>query len=95
MIDRFLLANLVGRGAAGQFGASLDIVRQGLAMPAISIAAAFIPSVQLLATKGEAQARSHLEKYLELLLAVSLPACVGSTIVAPLVSNLVLGPNFE
>ena len=65
-------------------------------MPAISIAAAFIPaSVQLLATKGEAQARLHLEKYLELLLAVSLPACVGFAIVAPLVSDLVLGPNFR
>ena len=43
MTDRFLLANLAGVGAAGQFGASLDIVRQSLAIPAISIATAFVP----------------------------------------------------
>ncbi len=96
MTDRFLLANLAGVGAAGQFGASLDIVRQGLIIPAISISTAFVPmTVRLLATKGAPDARAHLEKYLEILLAATLPACVGLAIVAPHIADLVLGPNFR
>jgi O-antigen/teichoic acid export membrane protein len=96
MTDRFLLANLADVAAAGQFGASLDIVRQSLIIPAISIATAFVPmTVRLLATEGERAARAHLAKYLEILLAATLPACVGLGIVAPHVADLVLGPNFR
>jgi O-antigen/teichoic acid export membrane protein len=96
MTDRFLLANLASVGAAGQFGASLDIVRQSLIIPAISIATAFVPvAVKALATQGPSGARAHLAKYLEILLAATLPACVGLAIVAPQVADLVLGPNFR
>ena len=96
MTDQFLLANLAGVGAAGQFGASLDIIRQSLIIPAISVATAFVPmTVRLLATEGASQARAHLAKYLEILLAATLPACVGLAIVAPHVADLVLGPNFR
>ncbi|MGO9759181.1 MAG: lipopolysaccharide biosynthesis protein [Roseiarcus sp.] len=96
MTDRFLLANIAGAGAAGQFGAGLDIVRQGLMIPALSIATAFVPmTVRLLATRGAAEARAHLGKYLEILLATTLPACVGLAIVAPHVADLVLGPRFR
>ena len=96
MTDRFLLANLAGVGAAGQFGASLDIVRQSLIIPAISIATAFVPmTVRLLATGGAQVARAHLTKYLEMLLAMTLPACVGLAIVAPQVADLVLGQRFR
>jgi O-antigen/teichoic acid export membrane protein len=96
MTDRFLLANLAGVAAAGQFGAGLDIVRQSLIIPAISIATAFVPmAVRLLATAGAPDARAHLAKYLEILLAATLPACVGLAIVAPHVADLVLGPNFR
>jgi O-antigen/teichoic acid export membrane protein len=94
--DRFLLANLIDVGAAGQFGASLDIVRQSLIIPAVSIATAFVPmTVRLLATEGAPRARAHLAKYLEILLAATLPACVGLAVVAPQVADLVLGPNFR
>ena len=96
MTDQFLLANLAGVGAAGQFGASLDIVRQSLIIPAISIATAFVPmTVRSLATRGASDARSHLEKYLETLLVTTLPACVGLAIVAPHIADLVLGPSFR
>ena len=96
MTDRFLLANIAGVGAAGQFGASLDIVRQSLIIPAISIATAFVPmTVRLLATGGAQVARAHLRKYFEMLLATTLPACVGLAIVAPQVADLVLGPRFR
>lgn len=94
--DRFLVAELAGVGAAGQFGASLDLVRQALIIPAISVASAFVPmTVRLLATHGEQEARSHLAKCVEFLLAVALPACVGFALVSPQIADLVLGPDFR
>jgi O-antigen/teichoic acid export membrane protein len=94
--DRFLIASLIGTKAAGQFGASLDLVRQSLIIPAISIASAFVPiAVRLMATSGAEAARAHLSKCLELLLAITLPACIGFAIVSPQIANLVLGPDFR
>jgi O-antigen/teichoic acid export membrane protein len=94
--DRFLVAELAGVGAAGQFGASLDLVRQALIIPAISVSSAFVPmTVRLLAAEGEEKARSHLAGSVEFLLAVVLPACVGFALVAPQVADLVLGADFR
>ena len=96
MADRFLIANLNGMVAAGQFGASLDLVRQCLIIPAISVASAFVPmTVQIMASGGPSAARAHLEKCLELLLAIVLPCCVGFALVSPEVAALVLGPDFR
>jgi O-antigen/teichoic acid export membrane protein len=94
--DRFLIANLSGMAAAAQFGASLDLVRQSLIIPAISVASAFVPmSVQLMASSGPSAARAHLEKCLELLLTIVLPCCVGFALVSPQIAELVLGPDFR
>jgi O-antigen/teichoic acid export membrane protein len=94
--DRFLIANLIGAKAAGQFGASLDLVRQSLIIPAISIASAFVPiAVRLLAKAGPQAARAHLGDCVELLLAITLPACVGFAVVSPEIADLVLGPDFR
>jgi len=96
VLDRFVLVHFAGAAAGGQFGASLDLVRQGLIIPAISVASAFVPAaVQALARGGEAEARAHLNKYLEILLATALPACVGLALVSPLVADFVLGPDFR
>lgn len=94
--DRFLLANMLGAGAAGEYGASLDLVRQSLIIPAISVASAFVPmAVQLNAAQGADAARAHLAQCLELLLAIVLPACIGFALVSPQIANLVLGPDFR
>lgn len=96
MADRFLIGQLAGAGAAGQFGASLDLVRQSLMIPAISVASAFVPmAVRLLANEGATAARAHLSGGLELLLAVVAPACVGFALVTPQLADLVLGPDFR
>jgi O-antigen/teichoic acid export membrane protein len=96
IVDRFLIANLMGLGAAGQFGASLDLVRQSLIIPAISVALAFVPmTVQLMAVSGPSAARVHLEKCLGLLLAIVMPCCVGFAMVSPQIAELVLGPDFR
>ncbi len=94
--DRFLLANLCGTTAAGDFVASFDLVRQALIIPAISVTSAFVPlAVQIFAARGAEAARLHLGKCLEILLAICLPACVGFAIVSPQIADFALGQNFR
>ncbi|HEX7919454.1 MAG TPA: lipopolysaccharide biosynthesis protein [Bradyrhizobium sp.] len=94
--DRFMIANLVGAADAGKYVAALDLVRQTLMMPAMSMAAAFFPmAVQIHARQGDAAVTSHLADCLELLAGVTLPACLGFALIAPHVANIVLGADFR
>ncbi|MBR0696889.1 lipopolysaccharide biosynthesis protein [Bradyrhizobium lablabi] len=94
--DRFMIANLVGAADAGKYVAALDLVRQTLMMPAMSIAAAFFPmAVQIHARHGDTAVKSHLAECLELLAGVTLPACVGFAVVSAHVANIVLGADFR
>jgi O-antigen/teichoic acid export membrane protein len=94
--DRFVIANLVGSADAGRYIAGLDLVRQTLMMPAISVAAAFFPlAVRIHASQGRAAVRSHLGESVELLLSVTLPACLGFAVIAPHIANVVLGADFR
>jgi O-antigen/teichoic acid export membrane protein len=96
MTDRFMIANLVDAADAGKYVAALDLVRQTLMMPAMSAAAAFFPlAVQIHANKGDAAVRSHLAECVELLLAITLPACLGFAVISSHVANVVLGPDFR
>ncbi|MDQ0467276.1 lipopolysaccharide biosynthesis protein [Labrys wisconsinensis] len=95
-IDRFIVAHILGAAAAGEYGASVDLVRQALIIPAISASSAFVPmAVRLLANEGPAATRRHLDDCLELLLAVTLPACIGFAVTAPHIADLILGPDFR
>ncbi|WP_076864974.1 lipopolysaccharide biosynthesis protein [Bradyrhizobium mercantei] len=94
--DRFMIANLIGAADAGKYVAALDLVRQTLMMPAMSMAAAFFPmAVQIHARHGDAAVRSHLADCLELLAGVTLPACLGFALIAPHVANVILGTDFR
>lgn len=94
--DRFMIANLVGTADAGKYIAGLDLVRQTLMMPAISAAAAFFPlAVQIYAKQGPAAVRSHLGECVELLLSITLPACLGFAVISSHVANVVLGADFR
>jgi O-antigen/teichoic acid export membrane protein len=94
--DRFVIANLIGAADAGKYIAGLDLVRQTLMMPAISAATAFFPlAVQIHANQGHDAVRSHLTECLELLLGVTLPACLGFAIISTHVANVVLGVDFR
>jgi O-antigen/teichoic acid export membrane protein len=96
VIDRFIIAHIIDQGAAGQYSAGADLVRQALIIPAISAAAAFFPlTVQIYANQGREAARSHLEECFEFLLAIVLPASIGFAIVSAHVANVVLGPDFR
>jgi O-antigen/teichoic acid export membrane protein len=96
VIDRFIIAHLIDQGAAGQYSAGVDLVRQALIIPAISAAAAFFPlTVQIHANQGREAARAHLEECFEFLLAIVLPASIGFAIVSPDIAGVVLGPDFR
>ena len=94
--DRFMIANLVGAADAGKYVAGLDLVRQTLMMPAMSAAAAFFPlAIQIHAKQGDAAVRTHLAECAELLLAITLPACLGFAVISAHVANVVLGVDFR
>ncbi|MFL6792622.1 MAG: lipopolysaccharide biosynthesis protein [Bradyrhizobium sp.] len=94
--DRFMIANLVGAADAGKYVAGLDLVRQTLMMPAMSVAAAFFPlAVQIHARQGDTAVRSHLAECLELLLSITLPACLGFAVISSHVANVILGIGFR
>jgi O-antigen/teichoic acid export membrane protein len=94
--DRFMIANLVGSADAGRYIAGLDLVRQTLMMPAISAAAAFFPlAVQIHANQGRTAVRSHLGECVELLLSITLPACLGFAVISSHVANVILGVDFR
>ena len=94
--DRFMIAILVGAADAGKYVAGLDLVRQTLMIPALSAAAAFFPlAVQIHARQGDAAVRSHLAECLELLLSITLPACLGFAVISSHVANVILGADFR
>ena len=94
--DRFVIANLVTPAEAGRYIAGLDLVRQTLMMPAISAAAVFFPlAIKIHASEGPAAVRSHLAECVELLLSITLPACLGFAMIAPHVANVILGADFR
>jgi O-antigen/teichoic acid export membrane protein len=94
--DRFMIANLVGSADAGKYIAGLDLVRQTLMMPAMSAAAAFFPlAVQIHASQGRLAVRSHLGECVEVLLSITLPACLGFAVISPHIANVIFGADFR
>jgi O-antigen/teichoic acid export membrane protein len=94
--DRFMIANLVGAADAGKYVAALDLVRQTLMLPAMSVAAAFFPmAVQIHSSQGDGAVRSHLAECVELLLSITLPACLGFAMISAHVANVILGVDFR
>ena len=95
-LDRLIVAGILGEGAAGQYGAAADLVRQIILLPSTSVASAALPlAVAAFAQGGIIAARPHLERSAELLFAMLLPATVGLALVSPDLANFVLGPDFR
>jgi O-antigen/teichoic acid export membrane protein len=96
IIDRFIVAHIVGVADAGRYVASADLVNQALLMPAMSLASAFMPlAVRTFAQEGADAAARQLADGVEILFAVMLPACVGFAIVSHHVGDLALGSDFR
>jgi O-antigen/teichoic acid export membrane protein len=95
-LDRMLVFYLMGDSAAGHYGASADLVRQIILIPATSIASATIPlAVRAFASGGEREARSHLEFSFEVLLAVVIPAVVGFALTSNFIASIILGSDYR
>lgn len=95
-MDRLFLAWHSGESFSGLYGASADLTRQIIQMPAGSLAAAAFPiAVSSLAQFGAAKARAQLERFGEILLAVSVPAAVGLALTIPYLAAFLLGPAFR
>ena len=95
-MDRLFLAWHLGEEFSGLYGASADLTRQIIQMPAGSIAAAAFPiAVSSLAQYGAGRARQNLERFGEILLAVLVPAAIGLALTAPYLASFLLGPAFR
>ena len=96
IIDRFVVAYFAGPAQTGEYSAGVDLVRQALIIPAISMAAAFFPlSVHILANRGIEAVRGHLDECIEILMAITLPACLGIAITSAHIANTILGAEFR
>src|ERR1700759_5266254 len=95
-MDRLFLAWHSGEAFSGLYGASADLTRQIIQMPAGSLAAAAFPiAVSSLAQYGAAKAQAQLERFGEILLAVSVPAAIGLALTIPYLAAFLLGPAFR
>ena len=95
-LDRLFIAWRFGDSEAGLYGASADVVRQIILIPAGSVAAAAFPlTVRVFATGTAEETRRQLERTAELLLTVLAPAAVGLALTAPYLISFLLGPAFR
>ena len=95
-LDRLFIAWRFGDSEAGLYGASADVVRQIILIPAGSVAAAAFPlTVRVFATGTAEETRRQLERSAELLLTVLAPAAVGLALTAPYLISFLLGPAFR
>ncbi len=94
--DRFIIGWLLDTEAVGSYSAGYDITSQmlGIIMVIINLAA-YPLVVRALEKEGESAAREQLSKNFILLLAVSVPATVGLSILALPVASLFLGEAFR
>jgi O-antigen/teichoic acid export membrane protein len=93
--DRLLLGWFMGAREAGLYATSYDLTAPTLYILLMAIFIATYPFItRALENDGVYQARVALTHYLHLLLAVSIPACVGFALLAPNISHVVLGKEF-
>lgn len=94
--DRFMLAWYLDTGAAGQYVVGYDLAQftLGLLLNIVNLAA-YPLIVSAFEKNGEEAARRMLRWTLQLLLMVGLPATVGLAVLAPNISAVLVGAEFE
>ncbi|MGQ9794781.1 MAG: oligosaccharide flippase family protein [Anaerolineae bacterium] len=94
--DRFLVAAMIGDGAAGVYSASYDLGQQALVLIMTVVSLAGYPLVvRALEQDGRKAADQHLRRNATLLLGISVPATVGLVLLAPSVARFALGEQFR
>jgi O-antigen/teichoic acid export membrane protein len=95
-LDRMMVFHFMGDTAAGRYGATADLVRQIILIPATSVASAVIPhAARAFADGGTEDAHRQLEQGFEILLATLLPAVVGLAATSQYVSAAILGNDYR
>jgi O-antigen/teichoic acid export membrane protein len=93
---RAMVATMLGAGAAGQFGAALDITTQLAGIIAASVSAIVAPmAIRACRDGGVLAARVQLGDGAELMLSALAPATAGLIILAQSFGDIVVGPRFE
>jgi O-antigen/teichoic acid export membrane protein len=94
ILDRFVINNLLGETAVGQFVASQDIARNILVAPSMAIGAIFIPKTIHYFETDKVALEKHLQYGLNLFMLVLLPSALGLALVGADLNQYILGAKF-
>jgi O-antigen/teichoic acid export membrane protein len=94
--DRFIIAWLLGESAAGQYAAVYDLAQQPLILLMATINLASYPlAIRALGKDGKEEADKILVRNAVLLMGIGLPASLGMIVLAPNMSETLLGVKFR
>jgi O-antigen/teichoic acid export membrane protein len=94
--DRFLLSELASIAEVGIYAVAFSLVERPMAMLCMSVSAATFPfTIGVLEREGSEAARKQTGRTSGILVAVTLPACVGLILCAAPISALMVGPAFR
>ncbi|WP_438317038.1 lipopolysaccharide biosynthesis protein [Candidatus Caldatribacterium sp. SIUC1] len=94
--DRFIIAWLLGESAAGQYAAIYDLAQQPLGLLMVTVNLASYPlAIRALENKGKEEADKILVRNAIFLMGIGLPASLGMVILAPNISETLLGVKFR
>lgn len=93
--DRYLINYYLGDASTGVYAVGYDLAKQTLWVIMTSISLASYPLViRALEQEGAMAADKYLKSNLILLLAISLPAAIGMSVLAPQLANLLVGHQY-
>jgi O-antigen/teichoic acid export membrane protein len=94
--DRFLIAWILGKDAAGLYSVAVDFTSQTITVIMMVIYLAVFPlAVRAWEERGRQAAQDQMQHNAALLLLVGLPAVVGMSILAPGIADCFLGKSFR
>lgn len=94
--DRFLIAWILGKDAAGLYSVAVDFTSQTITVLMMVIYLAVFPlAVRAWEEHGREAAQEQMRHNASLLLAVGLPAMAGMTVLAPGIAQCFLGKSFQ
>jgi O-antigen/teichoic acid export membrane protein len=94
--DRFLIAWLMDKSAAGRYSVAYDLAGQTLTLLMMVVYMATFPlAVRALEHQGPEAARERMKHNASLMLAVGLPAAIGFALLAPNIAHCFLGGSFR
>lgn len=95
-IDRVMIGSIMGETAAGIYSVTFDFALQTVGMLMLVVNLSALPLViRKLENEGVDSAQKQLTQNYQLLLAISLPAVLGLTILSTNITSVVLGSGYK